>query len=179
MFDLSCRRLYPKGYRKYLVLMRGCKLHAPDYRSTGVGFALPIKYTTFGHTRCHRTSECSSSAKKFSIVTMGHFRGYLFFLQCSYQNAIHGILIVYHSYMCCSLVGEEFTTPTLTPYEAMVALGAVQPWWQGPDNLNRSMNPYPMDYYAKDGGPWNSSYHKKKLRNTQSQANPSTEEQPE
>jgi hypothetical protein len=24
----------------------------------------------------------------------------------------------------------------------------------------RSIEPYPMDYYAKDGGPWNSSYHK-------------------
>lgn len=28
--------------------------------------------------------------------------------------------------------GEAFTTPTLTPYEALVALGEVPPWWEQP-----------------------------------------------
>lgn len=28
--------------------------------------------------------------------------------------------------------GEGFRRPTLTPYEAMVALGAVAPWWTQP-----------------------------------------------
>ncbi|KAF5835432.1 putative diphthamide synthesis protein-domain-containing protein [Dunaliella salina] len=146
--------------------------------------------------------------------------------------------------------GEAFPQPTLTPYEALVALGAVPPWWEqptpdpkvqqcesmpaGPEpkhpqqqeqgvcpgvppavvtdatspapqpctagggsdcSCSNSMSsatkggtllpqpsslqhsapspvslediggrgglaPYPMDYYARDGGPWNSSYHK-------------------
>jgi 2-(3-amino-3-carboxypropyl)histidine synthase len=77
--------------------------------------------------------------------------------------------------------GESFAKPTLTPYEAMVALDLVPGWWQNPaaaaaaagvngdngcsGNVAGSvsvpgMEPYPMDYYAKDGGVWNSSYHK-------------------
>lgn len=63
-------------------------------------------------------------------------------------------------------------SPTLTPYEAMVALGAVQPWWQGSDTSSDSIVPYPMDYYAKEGGPWNSSYHKKKARGPPSAPRP-------
>jgi 2-(3-amino-3-carboxypropyl)histidine synthase len=80
--------------------------------------------------------------------------------------------------------GEGFAKPTLTPYEAMIALGLVPDWWEaaaataaGAGSVAGSCNgttaggggggasvpgmePYPMDYYAKDGGVWNSSYHK-------------------
>jgi 2-(3-amino-3-carboxypropyl)histidine synthase len=90
--------------------------------------------------------------------------------------------------------GEGFERPTLTPYEALVALGEVPGWWQtdrqegggsssssggggrgscgaaagqdcgrggqGASNKCGSGGAYPMDYYAKDGGRWNSSYHK-------------------
>jgi 2-(3-amino-3-carboxypropyl)histidine synthase len=92
--------------------------------------------------------------------------------------------------------GEGFTQPTLTPYEALVALGEVPGWWEaqppsppqqrqpglgegapaagGQQQQQREeeqeeeqqrrhplgMEPYPMDYYAKDGGAWNSSYHR-------------------
>lgn len=57
--------------------------------------------------------------------------------------------------------GEGFGKPTLTSYEAMIALGEVPPWWddaglQADEKLDSG---YPMDYYASDGGPWNSSYH--------------------
>jgi 2-(3-amino-3-carboxypropyl)histidine synthase len=38
--------------------------------------------------------------------------------------------------------------PLLTPYEAHVALGLAPPWWEGEGS------PYPMDYYARDAGPW-------------------------
>ncbi|KAG2426141.1 hypothetical protein HYH02_014856 [Chlamydomonas schloesseri] len=84
--------------------------------------------------------------------------------------------------------GEGFTRPTLTPYEAMVALGVVPGWWErgaqeqepaaavaagaavaGAAGGGCSMSPeeealapYPMDYYAQAGGDWNSSYHKKR-----------------
>ncbi|GIL88938.1 hypothetical protein Vretifemale_16848 [Volvox reticuliferus] len=75
--------------------------------------------------------------------------------------------------------GEAFSRPTLTPYEALVALDVVPGWWEGAEpqqqqgqqggiglytgasNAEGAMAPYPMDYYAKDGGEWNSSYHKK------------------
>lgn len=91
--------------------------------------------------------------------------------------------------------GEGFSKPTLTPYEALVALGEAPPWWdpaEGPatsaDPQRCSVSgaegsprgslpsatsdssasgieggfakPYPMDYYAKDGGPWSSTYHR-------------------
>ncbi|WIA41194.1 hypothetical protein OEZ86_004809 [Tetradesmus obliquus] len=73
--------------------------------------------------------------------------------------------------------GEGFVKPTLTPYEAMIALGLVPGWWQAAAAVDSScsgsaaaaaagsvsapgMELYPMDYYAKDGGVWNSSYHK-------------------
>jgi 2-(3-amino-3-carboxypropyl)histidine synthase len=58
--------------------------------------------------------------------------------------------------------GEGFSRPTLTPYEALVALRVVAPWWskEEPDGQGE-IDPYPMDYYAKNGGSWNSSYHKK------------------
>jgi len=78
--------------------------------------------------------------------------------------------------------GEGFTKPTLTPYEALVCLGEVPAWWeheqQGtaaapsskednsmgtvcPQQPLKKHAPYPMDYYAKEGGIWNSSWHKK------------------
>ncbi|GIL65397.1 hypothetical protein Vafri_19153 [Volvox africanus] len=73
--------------------------------------------------------------------------------------------------------GEVFSRPTLTPYEALVALDVVPGWWEGAGlqhgqqlgisidtdagNAGRAIAPYPMDYYAKDGGEWSSSYHKK------------------
>ena len=80
--------------------------------------------------------------------------------------------------------GEGFQKPTLTPYEAMVALGAAPAWWTrrmkqddgaagagvmtDKDEENtvevelsveeEGVAPYPMDYYARDGGEWSSSY---------------------
>ena len=67
--------------------------------------------------------------------------------------------------------GEAFTKPLLTPYEAEVALGFVDAPWSrscsscscneeknGDGNHKEEYNVYPMDYYARDGGPWNSSY---------------------
>ncbi|KAI8462937.1 MAG: putative diphthamide synthesis protein-domain-containing protein [Monoraphidium minutum] len=64
--------------------------------------------------------------------------------------------------------GEGFAAPTLTPYEALVALGEVPGWWEAPaaaaeqqqQQRVEGMEPYPMDYYARDGGAWSSSYHK-------------------
>lgn len=44
--------------------------------------------------------------------------------------------------------GYAFPAPLLSPYEAEVALGAIQ--WQ---------DIYPMDFYRRDGGSW-SNYHK-------------------
>lgn len=41
----------------------------------------------------------------------------------------------------------------------------VPPWWDGPQaEQSRGQEAYPMDYYAKDGGVWNSSYHKTPAR---------------
>ena len=61
--------------------------------------------------------------------------------------------------------GEDFTKPVLTPYECEVALGFATPWWElevvAPGEANA---PYPMDYYAKDGGAWTSSYVKTRPR---------------
>jgi len=39
--------------------------------------------------------------------------------------------------------------PLLTPYEAFVAAGAAAPW---------APREYPMDYYARDAGPWGNYY---------------------
>jgi len=59
--------------------------------------------------------------------------------------------------------GEDFIKPVLTPYEAEVCLGGVQPWWEREGKAPGEENsPYPMDYYAKDSGPWTSSYVKSK-----------------
>ncbi|CAN6470578.1 unnamed protein product [Victoria cruziana] len=99
--------------------------------------------------------------------------------------------------------GESFAKPLLTPFEAEVALGFLQPWWERKsssvgkeckvdsgseclecgktagvwvDEASKTVlqreghqkqgvnhaSDYPMDYYAQDGGPWNSSYARKK-----------------
>ena len=69
--------------------------------------------------------------------------------------------------------GEGFGKPTLTPYEALVALGEAEPFWTTADDAVEEIGAgnahahadahrlkhYPMDYYVKDGGEWNSSYH--------------------
>lgn len=47
--------------------------------------------------------------------------------------------------------GYAFAKPLLTPYEAEVALGAVE--W---------LDVYPMDFYAEDGGEWTVKYGLKK-----------------
>eukprot|EP00250_Pteridium_aquilinum_P009577 c18765_g1_i3 orf=548-2023(-) len=73
--------------------------------------------------------------------------------------------------------GEAFSKPLLTPYETDVALGFTNPWWStfatcacdkadkcethGVSDSVQSLaesQAYPMDYYSRDGGPWNSSY---------------------
>ena len=62
--------------------------------------------------------------------------------------------------------GEEFDRPVLTPYEAEVALDNVEPWWLLAGVApGEEYAPYPMDYYAKDGGSWSSSYHKQTGKN--------------
>jgi 2-(3-amino-3-carboxypropyl)histidine synthase len=49
--------------------------------------------------------------------------------------------------------GEDFQKPVLTPYEAEVALGGAQPWWELPGAAEGEENaPYPMDYYSREGG---------------------------
>ena len=69
--------------------------------------------------------------------------------------------------------GEDFDRPVLTPYEAEVALGGLQPWWELEGRAPGEANtPYPMDYYSRDGGPWTSSYIKPKPRKPKLQASP-------
>ncbi|RDY14072.1 2-(3-amino-3-carboxypropyl)histidine synthase subunit 1, partial [Mucuna pruriens] len=78
--------------------------------------------------------------------------------------------------------GEAFVKPVLTPFEAEVALGVIPGWWEKTGcedgvGCNKSGSccgdakgrrdfggDYPMDYYAQDGGEWNSSYVKKSSR---------------
>ncbi|XP_021742015.1 2-(3-amino-3-carboxypropyl)histidine synthase subunit 1-like [Chenopodium quinoa] len=84
--------------------------------------------------------------------------------------------------------GEAFHRPLLNPFEAEIALGLIRGWWErddsivgvdcgrnggscGCDNENNKGGvdhggDYPMDYYAQDGGDWNSSYMKGKNRPT-------------
>ncbi|KAA0031522.1 diphthamide biosynthesis protein 1 [Cucumis melo var. makuwa] len=78
--------------------------------------------------------------------------------------------------------GDAFAKPLLTPFEAEVALGLIPGWWERSTAAKLSCNDcrecgcnsdqtdkaeaegeYPMDYYAQDGGEWNSSYVKKKV----------------
>lgn len=56
--------------------------------------------------------------------------------------------------------GEAFKKPLLTPFEAEIALGCIPGWWE--KSSAACCGDYPMDYYAQDGGEWNSSYAKKK-----------------
>ena len=57
--------------------------------------------------------------------------------------------------------GEGFQVPTLTPFEAWVALGKVPGFWEREGCDGGATDPYPMDYYDRDGGEWNSTYHRK------------------
>ena len=54
--------------------------------------------------------------------------------------------------------GGEFDRPTLNPYEAHVALGALPGWWAA------GGGDYAVDYYAADGGPHAGTYHRRKER---------------
>lgn len=57
-----------------------------------------------------------------------------------------------------TLAGAKYLGRTLPPppcLQAFVALGAAPAWWE-------QGTAYPMDYYAADGGEWNSTYHRKK-----------------
>ncbi|GKE58073.1 2-(3-amino-3-carboxypropyl)histidine synthase subunit 1, partial [Tanacetum coccineum] len=87
--------------------------------------------------------------------------------------------------------GDAFVKPLLTTFEAEIALGDLPGWWEkerkggvvkddsgpnceaGTDCCGKSGNccgdndsgvDYPMDYYAQDGGEWNSCYSKKPTR---------------
>ncbi|CAN6822261.1 unnamed protein product [Brassica oleracea var. botrytis] len=88
--------------------------------------------------------------------------------------------------------GEAFLKPLLTTFEAEIALGFIPGWWEK-GSLSRAESSssgcckedketscacrddkkdddgvldgdYPMDYYAQEGGEWNSSYLKKSSR---------------
>ncbi|KAF2309398.1 hypothetical protein GH714_001926 [Hevea brasiliensis] len=60
--------------------------------------------------------------------------------------------------------GEAFEKPLLTPFEAEIAVGDL-PAAKGVKGVGDSLaGDYPMDYYAQDGGEWNSSYLKKATR---------------
>ncbi|CAA0820428.1 diphthamide synthesis DPH2 family protein [Striga hermonthica] len=68
--------------------------------------------------------------------------------------------------------GDAFKKPLLTSFEAEIALGDLPGWWErklrcgdsslgsGNENATEGVD-YPMDYYAQDGGEWNSCYSKK------------------
>lgn len=77
--------------------------------------------------------------------------------------------------------GDAFKKPLLTPFEAEIALGDLTGWWERKLRCNGSSEcarsgdccrtenvqegvDYPMDYYAQDGGEWNSCYSKKFAR---------------
>ncbi|KAH6825286.1 diphthamide synthesis DPH2 family protein [Perilla frutescens var. hirtella] len=77
--------------------------------------------------------------------------------------------------------GDAFKKPLLTSFEAEIALGDLAGWWErnlecndsldclkkegccGNENVQKGVD-YPMDYYAQDGGDWNSCYSKKPAR---------------
>lgn len=92
--------------------------------------------------------------------------------------------------------GDAFTKPLLTPFEAEIALGDLSGWWERKKAVNSDvccdealkcsknessgacdnggekvkegvLVDYPMDYYAQDGGEWNSCYSKKPARLSQ------------
>lgn len=82
--------------------------------------------------------------------------------------------------------GDAFVKPVLTPFEAEIALGLIPGWWEKTESCENVLGckksdsscsecncidakgdfggDYPMDYYAQDGGEWNSSYAKKSSR---------------
>ncbi|XP_074334443.1 uncharacterized protein LOC141671905 [Apium graveolens] len=86
--------------------------------------------------------------------------------------------------------GDAFVKPLLNPFEAEIALGDLPGWWErsgvnsicnegvgcqknesccgsnciGKKEEAKTVADYPMDYYAQDGGEWNSSYSKKQSR---------------
>ncbi len=51
--------------------------------------------------------------------------------------------------------------PTLTPFEAWIALDKVPGFWEREGCDGGATDPYPMDYYDREGGEWNSTYHRK------------------
>nr|GMD98347.1 diphthamide biosynthesis protein 1 [Ipomoea batatas] len=92
--------------------------------------------------------------------------------------------------------GDAFGRPLLTPFEAEIALGDLPGWWERKSAVNsgacskngsessknesgcscnnaglkgeeEAVVDYPMDYYARDGGEWNSCYSKKPARPSQ------------
>mmetsp|Transcript_11747 Transcript_11747/g.21208 ORF Transcript_11747/g.21208 Transcript_11747/m.21208 type:complete len:475 (-) Transcript_11747:115-1539(-) len=70
--------------------------------------------------------------------------------------------------------GEGFALPTLTPYEAWIALGKVPGFWERERREgDAAVDPYPMDYYDKAGGEWNSSYHRNSKPARRREAKPS------
>lgn len=79
--------------------------------------------------------------------------------------------------------GDAFKKPLLTSFEAEIALGDLPAWWERKLKCKKSEDccksegvqergemgvDYPMDYYAQDGGEWNSCYSKKPNRSLQS-----------
>lgn len=77
--------------------------------------------------------------------------------------------------------GDAFKKPLLTTFEAEIALGDLDGWWQRKSRCNGSLEctrneeccgnesvqegvDYPMDYYSQDGGEWNSCHSKKPAR---------------
>ncbi|KAK9284390.1 hypothetical protein L1049_023561 [Liquidambar formosana] len=89
--------------------------------------------------------------------------------------------------------GDAFGKPLLTPFEAEITLGFIPGWWERTQTVVMNFSckdgvgctenesccrsnkgdvkhagdiatDYPMDYYAQDGGEWNSSYAKKLSR---------------
>lgn len=78
--------------------------------------------------------------------------------------------------------GDAFKKPLLNPFETDIALGFIPGWWEkskksdlgcgacacangnGNGTAEDLVGDYPMDYYAMDGGEWNSSYVNKPTR---------------
>lgn len=78
--------------------------------------------------------------------------------------------------------GDAFKKPLLNPFETDIALGFIPGWWEKSKNSDSGcgacacangngngtaedlVGDYPMDYYAMDGGEWNSSYVNKPTR---------------
>ena len=79
-------------------------------------------------------------------------------------------------------LGDAFKKPLLNPFEADIALGLIPGWWDktkkndvgccgcaigngaAAEEEEAVVGDYPMDYYALDGGEWNSSYVNKPSR---------------